>query len=547
MLTAAACQQFKVDTQMTPEKFAQSVKLVCDAQENYTVAAANPSAIIFSVSSNAAWTINGMPEWLSVSPSSSGVAGLISDVTVVAKDYEGLEDRTAVITVSNDEYDTPSYSITIHQNRMGALTVQPVSDDFKAIGNTKAFTIDANYDWKLRSSEAWLTFDVTEGEAGFYTINATAAKSEVLERSAVVTIASGDDEESFEVCQKGMFELTEIGAKYTDAGGDQTLTIVTDLPWKVMSDKNWLSFDKTSGIGDGNSIEIKANATANDDASRKAVVTVIAGDAKKTFEVEQKGFTFNIVAPEDPSIASKGGELLVEVAASVDWKVSSSDDLFAVEKVDASHFKVVAGWNNIFIPRKATITIEAPNGTKDQIEVSQDINFTFSGKCEVLSDGSVKLDGSDKSRVYLKDNYRYVNVKLTFGEKNFGSKGECWFSGKIGECNFYNQITLGGNIRIRTDGNMKNGVSSYANTKYEVTQDELNAMDTYEIRMSEKADGHLDVVFLINGTEKAHHNSELNPYYYDESDVNYYFGMNTKPSDGTWYIIKSCELTAIPE
>ena len=39
LLALAACQQFQIDTQMTPEKEAASIRLECDALESYTISA----------------------------------------------------------------------------------------------------------------------------------------------------------------------------------------------------------------------------------------------------------------------------------------------------------------------------------------------------------------------------------------------------------------------------------------------------------------------------------------------------------------------------
>ena len=57
----------------------------------------------------------------------------------------------------------------------------------------------------------------------------------------------------------------------------------------------------------------------------------------------------------------------------------------------------------------------------------------------------------------------------------------------------------------------------------------------------------MDMAFLINGTEKKSHVGP-NPFYWDrENTVSYYFGFYSTTSDGTWYVIKSCELTVNEE
>ena len=47
---AAACQQYEIDTQMTPEKEYANLRLVCDALTTYSVPASRPDNITFNVS-----------------------------------------------------------------------------------------------------------------------------------------------------------------------------------------------------------------------------------------------------------------------------------------------------------------------------------------------------------------------------------------------------------------------------------------------------------------------------------------------------------------
>ena len=58
-LFAVACQQFYVDTQMTPEKAAASIKLECDALDSYTIQGEKPQSVSFKVASTTPWSITG--------------------------------------------------------------------------------------------------------------------------------------------------------------------------------------------------------------------------------------------------------------------------------------------------------------------------------------------------------------------------------------------------------------------------------------------------------------------------------------------------------
>ena len=548
LLLAAACQQFEIDTQMTPEQEYANLRLVCDAVDSYSFAATNADKVTFNVSANTPWTItrSSGAEWCTVTPSSSSVSSLISDVVVSVADNDSGEDRSATLTVKGERINK-YYTITINQSRKGRLFVTPVAKDYAATGGPLSFTINTNVPWSVRSDVSWLKFSPENGQPDpdgrTITVVATAEPSDVMERVATVTVTAGDDEETFDVTQKGSFEMTAITGEFPGAGGSQALKLRTDLPWTVSADKDWITFDKESGEGSNSQTVINVTAKPNDDAARKAVITVTAGGESHTFEVSQAGSAFAIIPPADPTIDRKGGELLIEVEPKTEVPG------FSVEKVDDNHFKVVAGFNNIFAPRKGQVSIVAASGATDSIEITQDTNFTVQNG-EVLEDGSVKLSGDQGTRVQFKDGLRCMTLVLTMGEKHFGDAGQLWVQGSIGSVNIYNQLSLGGNTRIRTDGNMADeaATSAYKSSSYSITKDELNAMTTYEYGLKPNAEDPklLDMWFNVDGAEKKFHTGN-NPFYYNPAEVNYYFGFYSATSDGSWYVVKSCDLTVNEE
>ena len=554
VLTAAvACQQFVIDTQMTPEKEYANLRLVCDAVDSYHFASTNADKVTFNVSANTPWTItrSSGAEWCTVTPSSSSSSSLISDVVVSVADNPDGEDRSATLTVTGERINT-YYTITIRQDRKGRLFVTPVSKDYAATGGPLTFTLNTNVPWEVRTDVSWLSFNRENGQPDpdgrTITIIATAEPSDVLERTATVTVVAGNDEESFEVTQKGTFEMTEISGEFPGAGGTKVLKLRTDLPWTVSADKDWISFDKESGAGSNGVTAINVTAAPNDDVSRKAVISVAAGGQVHEFEVAQAGAAFAIVPLADPTIDRMGGELIVEVDATKAWEPRTDVPGFKVEKIDASHFKVSAGFNNTFGERKGAVSIVAGTAS-DSIEISQDTNFEVRNG-EVLADGSVKLSGDKGSRVYFKDGLRCMTLTLTMGEKHFGDAGQLWVQGAIGGVNIYNQLSLGGNTRIRTDGNMADaaGTSAYKSSSYSISKDELNAMTTYEYGLKPNAEDNtlMDMWFKVDGAEKKAHTGN-NPFYYDPATVNYYFGFYGTTSDGSWYVVKSCDFTVNEE
>ena len=548
---AASCQLYEIDTQMTPEKAAASIRMECSAVDVYNLPAQSPDPISFNVSSNTPWTIilSSGADWLTVSPASSAASQLIADVVVTAKENAG-DDRSATLTLKGENV-SQTKVITIKQARAGKLFVTPMVEDYAACGGPLTFTIQTNVPWEVRSSAGWLTFNRESGEPDpegrTLTIIATAAPSNVLERTATVTVVAGDDEETFDVVQKGSFSVVEISSAFASAGESKSITIKTDLPWEVSADKDWITFDKTSGTGTGSAEAIVATAAANDGAARKATVTVSAGGVDKTFEVSQSGLVFEIVAPSSTELPRLGGEMVIAVNSSLSWEPSTDVAGWEVEKIDATSFKVKAAFNNIFKPKVGKVVITAGSAT-DELELSQDINFKLDGNCEVQEDGSVKVSSGAKSRVTTLDQYRYMKMDIQFGDVNFGDSAELWAAVSAAGCNIYNQLSLTGNKRIRTDGSLPvSGTSTYKNTTFGITKDELNAMTSYSFYVEPNATAPANqiITFLYNGTQKAQQDF-LSVFADDATAAGaYWFGFYNETSDGTWYIVKSCDITPV--
>ena len=203
----ASCQMYQIDTQMTPEKAAASIRMECSAVDSYTLPAQNPEDITFNVSSNTPWTLtlSSGADWLTITPASSASSSLITDVTVKAQSNTALVDRTATITLRGENV-ARTRIITVKQSRMGRLYVTPMAQNYSAAGGPLSFTIQTNLPWEVRSSAAWLTFNRDSGDPDpdgrTITIIATAAANDDVERTATVTVVAGDDEESFDVTQK---------------------------------------------------------------------------------------------------------------------------------------------------------------------------------------------------------------------------------------------------------------------------------------------------------------------------------------------------------
>lgn len=435
-----------------------------------------------------------------------------------------------------------------------------------------SFTVTSTTPWTVTVSEGadWLSVSPASSAVSSLSedVRLTATPNDGLtDRKATVTVKGENTSISYTIAvtqmRKGQLTVTPLTEEFALNGNAQSFSLQTNLPWEARSEDDWLTLSPASGDSDGSmkSFTVQATAAANKSIVRSTKITVTSGDEKQEFTVTQKGQSLEFLPVEDASIDRKGGELTLTVNATMDWKVECDNDAFTVTKTGTNQVKVAAGWNNKFAPRTAEITLKPVSADFGDVSysatVSQDVNFKLDGNCEVLEDGSVKISSGAKSRVTTLDELRYVSIKLTMGEVNFGAKGELWCAVNAAGCNIYNQLSLGGNLRIRQDGTLPNAAqSTYKNVSLSgMDQDALNAMTEY--RFEVLPDGKVDtsysnvkwhyVRFWYNGTL----NTEMNFRSVFEDDPTaagaYWFGFYNTTSDGTWYIVKSCDIDIIAE
>ena len=483
-LVAYSCVLDDIDTQITDEEAIAQIKLECDALESYTIQASKPQAVSFKISSTTPWTIEGATDWLTVTPKSS------SD----ADDYSShLAADIRITAKANNSYESRTATLTVTGK------------------NTSI-----NYPIRI--------------------VQNPLAK----------------------------IEMTPITEAFPMAGGSKNLSVKSNLNWSISAADSWLSFSPETGEA-GAVVTVIATAEENTSLDRSTVVTVVSGDVAETFTVSQIGKQLEFLPIATTEVPSEGGEIVLEVDTDIAIEAESSNSAFTAT-VDGNKVKVSAPWNGKFIPRSTTISVRpagAGSGGKT-VEITQDINFTFSGNCEVLADGSVKISDGAVSRVSTKMPLRYVSIVITMGDVSFGDSGEFWCATSAAGCNIYNQMSLAGNWRIRQDGYLPitkkpsgEDVNTYQNASLTVTKDKstLNALKEYRFEVLPEITDDPDypgvkwhvVKFWYNG--KLDTTLNFRSVFADDPTAAgpYWFGLHEAITDGTWYIVKSCDITILAE
>ena len=435
-----------------------------------------------------------------------------------------------------------------------------------------SFRVNSTTPWTITGFEnsGWLTVEPASSSVSSLSEDVTVkaiANTELSERSVTLKVSGKNTDISYSVritqARMGKVTVEPIANDFTAAGGSQTFNVQYYVAWEASAADEWLTLSPASGTSDGQmkTTAITATAAANTGLSRSTTITVVSGDDITQFLVKQAGHTLEFVTQDDYSVPSKGGELLLGVTATMDWKVESDNADFTATKVNDSQVKVTAAFNNKFVARTAKISVKPMDSSMGDfggtVEVSQDINFTFTGNCVVQSDGSVKVTEGEASHIALKEGMRYGKIVLTFGEVHFAEKAELWYVNKVnGEgwgAQLYNWLTVG-KTRLRAEGTVSTGhglridKDSYMSKDYSITLDELNAMTSYEMDIYPDAEdaSHLHMDFYYNGTVKCEAQC-MNPFYGNElvGDETYVGTYTSSTTADTWFVVKTCDVTPI--
>lgn len=413
------------------------------------------------------------------------------------------------------------------------------------------FSIGSTTPWEITGYESADWLSVKPASSALSSLSAdvtlTAVPNDTYEaRTATLTLKGEGIDKVWTISitqgMKSKFYVQPIAEEFEGGESSLPFTIETNLAWEVRSADAWLTFDKTSGVGTGAIETITATAAANPGIERTTTVTVTAGAETETFTVRQGGMTLEFITTELEMINYAGGEVLLDVEASVDWTVTSSAEWLTVEKVD-SQVKATAAANSAFAPRTAVVTISG-FGITAEFEVAQDSPYELKN-AEILEDGSVKLDGAAGARINIKEGLRYFTAVLSVKEIKFGDEGQFWFFSET-DGDFGNWMSVG-KLRLRTNNG---AVSNYNNTVYtdDLSTETMSATTKYEFTVTPDAEtpGNGKFIFAVdNFTVESH--SWLSPFAGTDTTFNWWFGFYSSVSDGSYYVIDSCTITPIAE
>lgn len=232
------------------------------------------------------WSVNDVPRWVSVSPSSGKGNGTVTftiQPNAGSIDTNGSEERSGSAVIENGlTHETASVSFSQAGYRWSVTNASTYTFGAFKGDKTPEFTITASGSWQIETPD-WLSASRTQGSGGTDRITLTCIKDNApapTTRNATVTIVCNDFaslNKSINVQQEKYNLTASPSSQSFSKKKDQTatITITADGAWTAKTDAtSWLSVSPTSGPAGTTTVILKTLSKNNGSSSREAKVTI---------------------------------------------------------------------------------------------------------------------------------------------------------------------------------------------------------------------------------------------------------------------------------
>lgn len=302
--------------------------------DSLTLEAAANSTASLSIATNEQWSINGCPNWLSMT-NATGTGE--STIKLTAEPNFSVNKRTASLVVTGEK--SIPYAITIVQN--GVPPVLTLDLDTVKLGASeslsKRIAVSGNVNWAVSIDKSWLNVSKLTG-TGLDTLILTAQVNLTLEaREALVTFTGTNSiTRTVKVIQEAgrpmlMLYTSKLPVSYT-SGSSAVLNITSNVTWTVSSNQSWIYLSKTNGSG---STYVRIYAEENPYIhERTGIITITgAGLSPQTVEVIQEQAPPVLMADKNlAKISQVNEEVSFEVISNVQWRIINNQNWLRISR-----------------------------------------------------------------------------------------------------------------------------------------------------------------------------------------------------------------------
>ena len=225
----------------------------------------------FGVLSLCDWTVAAADEeanWVSFSTKQGQASSEATQVIVTFGQNPTNAERTAKLRFTPAKQEFGSVTVTVIQEASQVtLTVSPSYVDANPSGGNMTFNINSLSQWSIRSTEEWIQFEQSEGDAGTHSVTASISPNPSPQpRGAVIFIENGTRTIEIPVEQSAFDMLFHVSPTKSEVvmvdGTTLTYRVGGDFEWEVIV-PDWMGAERGEPSQDG-TIPVSVNVSAND-------------------------------------------------------------------------------------------------------------------------------------------------------------------------------------------------------------------------------------------------------------------------------------------
>lgn len=305
--------------------------------------AAQGGSVDVTLKSNGDWTIDMMPEWVTVSPT-SGTGDATLSLTALPNNT--TEPRSGEVRASTKDNFA---SLTVTQGYESFIVVNPLSIESPASGGTFNVEISTNIDWAVQDMPTWVTCTPLEG-SGSATIAVTVdALSDdlVAFREGDMVIGNNAVQGTVHVVQNAdpvvLIEIEPNAIEMACTGETKSVMVTCNGAWTASTEADWVTLDKTQAEGDAE-VMVTVNENPLYESRRASVVFTTSTGMNAVLMVRQEASPdphFLEVSPHAFSFGKEGGQQELTIECDALWKIDvNSDWISASEQIGTGNATV---------------------------------------------------------------------------------------------------------------------------------------------------------------------------------------------------------------
>jgi hypothetical protein len=409
----------------------RSLRIIQDAAAHIVLSASSLSfgaesaeGRIIEIESNVTWETGVDVDWITVTPPFGSGNGYF---TVMVDDYDGMRPREGIITVTGE--DAQSKSITITQYGAPEIILSAHTLSFEAESPRDTIVdVTANIAWVAYADVDWLTCTPNFGvEDGHFTVTA-ADNTTTSARNGTITVTGQTGVDYIHVTQAAMPYIRLLGNSLSFVGnesGFKPVAVDANIDWTaaVTSGSDWITLDPSPATGSGDGEFYVAAATNSTGAARTGAVTISNGSRSAVLTVTQ-GESVIDLSPETINIvAEKPLAQEVRVTSVSTWSVTKNDDWITLVPSSPS-----GSGNGVFFILAANNGGAARTSEVDVWVGTKKKTVTVSQQAYVAT---VAGPAQTQAMRFVADGIHYAATDSNADEVEVVSAGEAGYSGEV--------------------------------------------------------------------------------------------------------------------